>query len=125
MKLKKETKPLWVNRYKTQSALEGFRELIRDYPSSDKIDQAAYQVAEICRENLQDYQRAVRWYESVLAWNPQTKLPVNYHLARIYDRRLVNRLAALNYYRLALNEFPRGSSRRRDIQRRIDQLRGR
>ena len=123
LKLKKESKPLWVNRYKTQSALEGFRDLIRDYHSSDKIDEAAYQIAEICRNNLEDYQRAVRWYECVLAWDPQTKLPVNYNIAKIYDQRLLNRLTALNYYRLALDEFARGSSQRRDIQRRIDQLR--
>lgn len=124
LKLKKDSRPFFANRYKTQLAIEAFRKLIRDYPTSDKIDEAAYHIAEICRENLKDYQRAVRWYECVLAWNPDTQLPVNYRIARIYDKNLVNRLAALNYYRRALQQAPRGSSQHKDIRKRIDKLRG-
>ena len=124
LQLKKESQPALTHRYKTQLAIEAFRQLIRDYPTSDKIDEAAYQIAEICRENLQDYQRAICWYECVLAWEPQSQLPVNYRLAQIYDKKLVNRLAALSYYQRALQQTPRGSSEHRDIQKRIDKLRG-
>ena len=122
--LKKDSRFLGVSRYKTQLALEGFRQLICDYPTSDKIDDAAFEIAELCSNNLKDYERAVRWYECVLIWDPQTQLPVNYRIARIYDKHLINRLSALNYYQRALQEFPRGSSRRKDIQKRIDRLRG-
>ncbi|NIA08063.1 MAG: hypothetical protein GWP14_10610 [Actinobacteria bacterium] len=122
--LKKDSRRFGVNRYKTQLALEGFRRLIGDYPTSDKIDDAAFQIAELCTDNLKDYQRAIRWYECVLAWDPQTQLPVNYRIALIYDKYLVNRLVALNYYQRSLNEFPRGSSQRKRIQERINRLRG-
>ena len=53
-----------------------------------------------------------------------TTLELRKTLKPIYDKLLVNRLAALNYYQRALREFPRGSSKRRDIQKRIDKLRG-
>ena len=122
--LKKDSRILAVNRHKTQLALEGLRQLICDYPSSDKIDDAAFQIAELCADNLKDYQRALRWYECVLAWDPQTQLPVNYRMALIYDKYALNRLAALNYYQRSLQEFPRGSSQRDDIAKRIDQLQG-
>ena len=124
LELKKDSKVVLVNNYKTQLALEGFRRFICDYPSSDKIDDAAFQIAELCADNLKDYQRALRWYECVLAWDPQTQLPVNYRMALIYDKYALNRLAALNYYQRSLQEFPRGSSQREDIAKRIDQLRG-
>ena len=122
--LKKDSRRFGVNQYKTQLALEGLRRLIGDYPTSDKIDDAAFQIAELCTDNLKDYQRAVRWYECVLAWDPQTQLPVNYRIALIYDKHLINRLAALNYYQRSLHEFPRGSSQRNRIQKRINRLRG-
>jgi tetratricopeptide (TPR) repeat protein len=122
--LKKDSRGFGVNRYKTQLVLEGLRRLIEDYPTSDKIDDAAFQIAELCTDNLKDYQRAVRWYECVLAWDPQTQLPVNYRIALIYDKHLINRLIALNYYQRSLHEFPRGSSQWKRIQKRINRLRG-
>ena len=122
--LKNNSRIFGINNYKTQLALEGLRRLICDYPTSDKIDDAAFQIAELCTDNLKDYQRAVRWYECVLSWDPQTQLPVNHRIALIYDKHLINRLSALNYYQRSLHEFPRGSSQRKAIQKRINRLRG-
>ena len=125
LELKKRSKGFSVRRYETQSAMEGFRRLIREYPSSDRIDDAAYQIGELCRDNLKDYQRAIRWYECVVAWNADTQLRANLRIAQIYDKHLVNRLTALDYYGRALDIEARGSSERRRIERRINQLRGR
>ncbi len=124
LELKKKSKGILVNRYKTQLAMEGFRRLIREYPSSERIDDAAYQIGELCRDNLKDYQRAIRWYECVVAWDPDTQLQANLRIAQVYDKRLVNRLTALDYYGRALKIEARGSSERRSIERRIRQLSG-
>ncbi len=125
MDLKKRSRGFGVRRYETQLAMEAFRELIRKYPSSTRIEHAAYQIAELCRNNLKDYERAIRWYECVVAWSPDTQLRANLRIAQIYDKRLVNRLTALDYYRQALEIEPRGSSSRKDIEQRIKRLRGR
>ncbi len=122
--LKKKSKRILVNRYKTQLAMEGFRRLIREYPTSDKIDDAAYQIGELCRSNLKNYQRAIRWYERVVAWDPDTQVQANLRLAQIYDKHLVNRLTALDYYERALKIEAHGSSERKSIERRIRRLSG-
>ena len=124
MALKKDSKKILVNRYKTQLAMEGFRRLIRKYPSSEKIDDAAFQIGELCRANLKNYQRAIRWYECVLAWDPDTQLQANLRIAQIYDNHLVNRLTALDYYKRALKIEVRDSSEYKRIKRRIRRLSG-
>ncbi len=124
LELKKRSKGFRVRRYETQAAMEGFRRLIREYPSSERIDDAAYQIGELCRDNLKNYQRAIRWYECVVAWDPDTQVRANLRIAQIYDRHLVNRLTALDYYGRALKIEARGSSERRSIERRIRRLSG-
>ena len=122
--LKKEAGPSGVIRYKNQLALETFRRLISDYPSSDKIDDAAFELGEIYYRNLRDYRRAIRWYECVLAWDPNTQLPANYRIAKIYDKKLGNLLTALNYYLRAQQTAAHDSAERRDIESRIRKLSG-
>ena len=124
LELKKKSKRVLVDKYKTQLAMEGFRRLIREYPSSERIDDAAYQIGELCRDNLKNYQRAIRWYECVVAWDPDTQVQANLRIAQIYDRHLVNRLTALDYYGRALKIEAWGSSQRRSIERRIRRLSG-
>jgi len=121
---KKSTRYGLIHRYETQLAMEGFRRLIRDYPNSDRIDDAAYQIGELCRNNLKDYRRAIRWYECVVAWDANSPLRANLRIAKLYDKHVVNRLTALDYYRRALDLEARGSSERRRIERRIKRLSG-
>ncbi len=125
MKMKKRsTRYGIVHRYDTQLALEAFRQLIREYPTSDRIEDAAYQIGEVCRNNLKDYRRAIRWYECVVAWDAATQLRANLRIAQIYDKRLENRLTALDYYDRALKIEARDSSERRRIEQRIRRLSG-
>ena len=60
-----------------------------EHPDSDKIDDAAYQIGELCRDNLKDYQRAIRWYECVLAWDSET-------YGRLFAARCMNTMPASN-----------------------------
>ena len=54
-------------------AAEVFRNLIVQYPTSDKIDDAAFFCGEIHKEYLPDQAPlAVKWYERAWTWNPQT-----------------------------------------------------
>ena len=125
MKMKKKsTRYGVIHRYETQLAMEGFRKLIRNYPNSDRIDDAAYQIGELCQNNLKDYRRAIRWHECVVAWDADSPLRANLRIAQLYDKHVVNRLTALDYYRRALDIEARGSLKRRRIERRIKRLSG-
>lgn len=124
-KLKREAGTTGLYRYKIQLAMETFSQLINDYPTSDRIDDAAFAIGELCYDNLKDYERAVRWYECVLAWDRGTQLPANYRIAKIYDKHLDNKLTALNYYRQAQRTAAHDSPERKDIDRRIRALSGR
>ncbi|MBN2210361.1 MAG: hypothetical protein JW709_03105 [Sedimentisphaerales bacterium] len=92
-----------VNKKKLYQAVDKFNELITNYPSSDKIDDAAFQVAEINHHYLADYPTALVYYQRVWQWDPQTPLPPRFQAAKIYDEQYHDRNQALNYYRLAIN----------------------
>ena len=89
---------LFMDKKKLYLAIEKFDELIRNYPDSDKIDDAAFQIGEINRHYLEDYRTALLYYQRVWQWDPQTILPARYAVARIYDDALHDRIKALEYY---------------------------
>jgi len=81
-------------------ALETFVDLIRTWPSSDKIDDAAFFCGEIHKEYFKDHEPiAVRWYERAWSWDPQTPHPARFQAAVVYDYRLHDRARALELYR--------------------------
>ncbi len=94
---------LGVNKKTLYQAIDKFNELITNYPSSDKIDDAAFQIAEINHHYLSDYPTALLYYQRVWQWDPQTPLPPRFQAARIYDEQYHDRNQAINYYRLAIN----------------------
>jgi len=86
-------------------ALAVFVDLIRDYPSSDKIDDAAFYCGEIHKEYLEDQEPiAVRWYERAYTWDPGTPHPARFQAAATYDYRMHDRARALELYQRVLNE---------------------
>jgi TolA-binding protein len=89
-----------------------FRELIERYPTSDKIDDAAFQLGQVHKEYLQDQEPiAVKWYERAWAWDPNTPHEPRFQAAVIYDYRLHDRDRALELYQLVLkDETPEQSS---------------
>lgn len=104
MKLLVQGRGAWsIDKRKLYLAIDKFNELITNYPDSDKIDDAAFQIAEIYRHYLKDYTRAMLYYQRVWQWDPQTPLPARFAVARIYDEYLHNRIKAVEYYEKAIN----------------------
>ncbi len=100
-----------------------FRELIEKYPSSDKIDDAAFWLGEIHKEYLKDQEQiAVQWYERAFAWDPATPHSARFQAAVVYDYRLHDRDRALELYRLVLADEAWRRSNVDFATRRIEQL---
>ncbi len=102
-----------------------FRELIDNHPTSDKIDDAAYQLGVIHKEYLPNQDTiAVQWFERAWTWDPATPYPARFEAAVIYDYRLHDRARALELYQRVLREETRDSSNVRHATRRIAELSG-
>lgn len=95
---------IFFNRAKMNSALGKFKELIAKYPTSDKIDDAAYYIAEIYKEygEERDNQLAIEWYKRAIDWNPKLPHPAWSHAAHVLDFRMHEREKALEWYQLVL-----------------------
>ena len=84
-------------------SLRTFTELITKYPTSDKIDDAAFYCGEITKEYLKDQEEiALRWYERAWTWDPKTPHPARFQAAVVYDYRLHDRARALELYQSVL-----------------------
>lgn len=104
-------------------AAEAFQELIERYPSSDKIDDAAFYLGEIHKEYFKDQEQiAVRWYEKAMEWDPHTPHPVRFEAAVVYDYRLHDRDRALELYHAVLKDEATSNSNVRFATRRIREL---
>ena len=84
-------------------ALDKYNQLISKYPSSDKIDDAAFHAAGIY-EHFKDYSIAVIYYQRTYQWDPDTTYPARYRAAYILDNYLHRRAEALVEYQEALKE---------------------
>jgi len=79
-------------------ALDKYNLLIRHYPASDKIDDAAYRAGRIY-EHFKEYSIAVLYYQRTYQWDPQTIHPAMFKAAHILDRQLHRIAEALELYR--------------------------
>lgn len=84
-------------------AVEKLEELITRYPDSDKIDDAAFVIGKIYQKSMDDNTLALLYYQRVLQWDPQTKLPVRFAIAQTYDHGLHDRVNAVKFYESAIN----------------------
>ncbi|MHC4118427.1 MAG: tetratricopeptide repeat protein [Planctomycetota bacterium] len=82
--------------------LQKYNRLIRDYPSSDKIDDAAYR-AGVIFEELEDYVVALEYFKLVFKWDAETIYPARFRAARILDQRLDRYAEALELYQQAID----------------------
>ncbi len=104
-------------------ALGVFVELIRKYPSSDKIDDAAFWCGEIHKEYLKDQEPlAVRWYERAYTWDPDTPHTARFQAAVTYDFRMHDRARALELYRQVVDLESHNKSNVAFAVRRIHEL---
>lgn len=97
--LKDHASPLGItNREQMMEALFKFKRLIKKYPESDKVDDAAYHIAEIYHITLSDYQHAVVYYLRAFQFDSSTPWPAAYRAAKLYDSELLDRDKALELY---------------------------
>lgn len=103
--LYKEAKKLVVIKDKDllHLALDRYNQVFRQYPTSDKIDDAAFQAGAIY-EHFKDYSIAEMYYERAYQWDPATVHPARFRRAYILDNKLSNKGEALMLYQEALDK---------------------
>jgi TolA-binding protein len=76
-----------------------FQQILTSYPESDKIDDAAYRLAEMYEgKAYKQYRRAEVYYERCFQWNPKTHFDARLRAARLQDKVLLNRGEAVRLY---------------------------
>jgi hypothetical protein len=76
------------------------QQLLTLYPQSDKIGDAAYQLADLYEgKAYKQSRRAGQYFERSFQWNPNTNNDSRIRAARIYDKVLVERARAIELYR--------------------------
>lgn len=83
-------------------ALEYFNRVIREYPQSDKVDDALFYGGEILKEYFNEDNMAVEYYRRAYLADPDTPHPVRFQRAVVLDYRLHRRDEALKEYRAVL-----------------------
>ncbi len=104
-----------------RAALGKYNELLHKYPTSDKIDDAAYRMAEI-QKGLGDYQIALLYYQRAYQWDPATPYPARFRAADILDRRMHDRAKALELYQEAIVKEAQYTDLRLMAERRVKEL---
>lgn len=76
------------------------QQLLTNYPQSDKIGDAAYQLGDLYESRAyKQYRRSAQYYERAFQWNPNTNSDARLRAARLYDKQLMERSKALELYR--------------------------
>jgi hypothetical protein len=116
-----------ANKQKARDALDLLRAMIMNYPKSDKVDDAAFEIAEIYKEYLReddpDNLLALRYYRWSWELDPRTPHPARFQSAVVYDHRMHDRIRALELYKevIRLNEYGHSTNATYSAQR-IDEL---
>jgi tetratricopeptide (TPR) repeat protein len=92
--------PVFYNQETMKLAMAKFKQLIDEYPTSDKIAEAAFYIAEIHKEYFEekDNRIALEWYQRAIDWDPDIQLPARFQMAVVYDYRMHEREKALEMY---------------------------
>jgi tetratricopeptide (TPR) repeat protein len=126
--IEEEAGPLKVVRDEAllTKALDKYNQLISKYPTSDKIDDAAFRMAGIY-EYRKDYDNAVKNYQRTYQWNPQTPTTARFKAAYILDTKLGRRAEALQIYQEALSQITSSNEHRQWVvyaEERVKELTG-
>ncbi len=113
--------PILKDEKRLRSALELYNQLIKKFPTSDKIADAAWHAAGIY-EYFRDYSIALPYYQRVYQWDPKTNYPARYKAAEILDKYLERRDEALELYRQSLQLDALTAMQRRSIEARVRNL---
>ena len=104
-----------------RKALVKFNRIIREFPDSDKIDDAAYRAGEI-HEHFKDYSIALLYYQRAYTWDPETIHPARYKAASILEERFGRNREALALYREFLEDASKKAEFKSRAIKRIEKL---
>jgi TolA-binding protein len=98
------------------------QEMLSNYPQSNKIDDAAYQLGDIYESKAyKQYNRAALYFERCFQWNPKTHFDARLRAARLYERTLTERAHALEIYK-EVTAHETDPARMEEAQRKIQEL---
>ena len=89
------------NENKLRLALKNYNLIIREHPTSDKVDGAAYK-AGVIMEDFNDYVVALEYHRSAYKSDPEIIHPARFHAARILDTKMHRYADALVLYHEAV-----------------------
>ncbi|MDO8302473.1 MAG: hypothetical protein Q7T18_04440 [Sedimentisphaerales bacterium] len=97
--------PIVVDERMLRLAIEKYNQVIRQYPTSDKIADAAFRAGD-AYQHFKEYPIAAVYYERAAQWNKNIKSPARFRAAYINDQFLHDRQKALMLYQdaIAANE---------------------
>jgi hypothetical protein len=102
-----------------------FQQLLTNYPQSDKISDAAYQLGDIYESKAyRQNSRAASYFERCFQWNPKTQYPARLRAARLYERNLSERNRAIEIYK-EITTHETDAQRIEEAQRKLTELSGR
>lgn len=110
-----------VDEPKLRESLRYFNRLIAEYPTSDKIDDAAFWSGRVY-EYLKNYELAAIYYQRAYQWSDSTPYPARFRAATIMDHRLKMRSEALALYQLAVEYESRYAENTEIARQRIAEL---
>jgi len=115
---------VWKQKGQLTLAADKLKQVIRNFPSSDKIDDAAFYLG-VIYESFKDYQLAFNYYERTFQWDERTPHPARFKAASILDKYLNEKDQALDLYQAALvSEATRHLSWKEYAEKRVKELMG-
>lgn len=113
---------VWKRKGQMVLAADKFKQLIRQYPNSEKIDDAAFHLG-LIYETFKDYSLACTYYQRAYQWDTQTPHPARFRAANILDKYLNEKEQALELFQAAVTaEGTRHIAWREHAQERIQEL---
>jgi tetratricopeptide (TPR) repeat protein len=93
--------PVVIDEKMLRLAIGKYNQVIRQYPTSDKIGMAAFRMGD-AHEHFKEYAIAAVYYERAAQWDKNIKSPARYRAAHLYDYFLHDKQKALMLYQDAI-----------------------
>lgn len=93
--------PVVVDDRMLRLAIEKYNQVIRQYPTSDKIAMAAFRAGD-AYQHFKEYSIAAVYYERAAQWDKNIKSPARFRAAHLYDYFLHDKQKALMLYQDAI-----------------------
>lgn len=98
------------------------QQVISQYPSSNKIGLAAYNLGDLYESRtFKMYRRAAAYYERCFQWDPNTGTDARLRAARLYDKQLNERSRAIEMYKSVV-AYDHDTKRLQEAQKRLGEL---